>query len=423
MRPPTKTADGPTPLGQRPVEPPAARATEARPSSPGLDPEVLARGAVRSAPGLVLGPDTTQRLLGTLSAETTPSERQAALRSIKSAPARSIRDSALLLAVLSALDDPKTASLAQAALDRFGPTYDQTLRAGLARLQQRQDLASGRQALRCLLAQKPLDIPYDNRRLTALARGRSSLVETGDSEGIHALIQDHWRVRFDESPKDSAGHKASSAELLDRLVASLGYDGRASLEQAFESGEFRDLALYTNESEDVFGANRAPVPNYAIINRALRENGGDAGLDEKAPQAAAMIRRLDAALLSLPPVEGLVFRGTRMNRERLKHILDSKVMGDPGYTSTSLDVVDGFDFLMRATSSDTHARAFMTIFGRSGRFIPHGHFSREEEVLFPRGTRFKVNHHFEFVDPEDSAKVTNFLFLEELEQRTSPPTS
>lgn len=73
-------------------------------------------------------------------------DRQAALRTLKSAPPASIRDSALLLAVLSAHDDRKTTSLAQAALSRFAPTYDSTLREGLGQLLQRPDSASGQKA-------------------------------------------------------------------------------------------------------------------------------------------------------------------------------------------------------------------------------------------------------------------------------------
>lgn len=73
-------------------------------------------------------------------------DRQAALRTLKKAPPASIRDSALLLAVLSAHDDRPTAILAQAALSRFRPIYDSTLREGLGQLLQRPDTASGQRA-------------------------------------------------------------------------------------------------------------------------------------------------------------------------------------------------------------------------------------------------------------------------------------
>jgi hypothetical protein len=159
LRPATHSATRPIPTPGTPSNTPKAVATSTSAASTsaastsatstpidGLStPVPAAYASARLAPEPSLRDDGLAALAGQLRSESA-TERQAALRTLKKAPPASIRDSALLLAVLSAHDDRKTTSLAQAALSRFTPIYDSTLREGLGQLLQRPDSASGQRA-------------------------------------------------------------------------------------------------------------------------------------------------------------------------------------------------------------------------------------------------------------------------------------
>jgi len=262
---------------------------------------------------------------------------------------------------------------------------------------------------------KAIDIPEDNRNLTAITKGKIPADNKGKTEYIYDLIQNHWRKKFDEKT-DTLGHKPNSVQLISKFVKLLGCPNEEALKAEFEQGRYRDIRLYTDESEDPFGYKREKIPNYVIMNKALRTYGSMAEISSKAPKAADLISKLDKALAIMPSVMGLVFRGTSLENALLAKIIREGEMIDAGFVSTSLDITDGFDFLNKTSNTATHSRVFMIIYGTGGKFLPYGQFSKEEEVLFPHGTKFKVNHSFKYDNPDagnDSMRTTTFLFMEE----------
>lgn len=261
---------------------------------------------------------------------------------------------------------------------------------------------------------KPLDIPQDNANLTRIAKGKAGAEELANPEIIYNYLQDHWRKKFEEKPKDVALHKANSIELIADISKVLGCPSPDALAQEFSEGSLKDMNLYTDESDNPFGAKESgKVPNYSIMNQALREIGGIDAIRAKSLQTAEMISKVDQVLAMLPPVKGLVFRGTSLSDKTLASIIRDGGMTDKGFLSTSINIEDAFDFLRKAPVGAGRARVLMTIYGHSGKFLPFGQFSKEEEVLFPHGTPLKLRHHFNFADPEDSSKVTTYLFFEE----------
>jgi hypothetical protein len=261
-----------------------------------------------------------------------------------------------------------------------------------------------------------IDIPEDNRALTSLTKGNVSPEQKRDPSLIFDLLQQHWRKKFDER-SDTLGHKPNTVQLIGKLVGALGCPSEDSFRSEFESGRFKDIKVYTDESEDPLGYKREKIPNYSIMNQALRTHSSMEEIKTKAPKAFDLISRLDGALGSLPSVKGLVFRGTGLSNSLLETILAKGELVDNGFSSSSVDICDAYEFLNKATNTAERSRVLMVMYGTSGKFLPYGQFSKEEEVLFPHGTRFKVRHQFKYDDPEapnDSIRTTQYLFLEEV---------
>jgi hypothetical protein len=261
-----------------------------------------------------------------------------------------------------------------------------------------------------------IDIPEDNRAITSLTKGNVTPEQKNAPSLIFDLLQQHWRKKIEEK-SDARGHKSNTVKLIGKLVGALGCPNEDSFRSEYESGRFKDIKLYTDESEDPLGYNREKVPNYRIMNEALRTYIAMDEIKARAPKAFELISRLDGALDSLPSVKGLVFRGTGLSKSLLESILAKGEMEDHGFSSSSVDICDAYEFLNKATNTADRSRVLMVMYGTSGKFLPYGQFSKEEEVLFPHGTRFKVRHQFKYDDPEapnDSVRTTQYLFLEEV---------
>ena len=131
-----------------------------------------------------------------------------------------------------------------------------------------------------------------------------------------------------------------------------------------------------------------------------------------------MILDIDKTLNQMPRLKGVVYRGTSMSSEKLKQILQNKELLDAAYISTSIDISDAYEFLRRASNKNGNEKVMMTIYTRSGRFIPYGEFSREEEVLLPRLSNrgiLKLKYSFKYSDPEFPEDTVTYLFFTELD--------
>ena len=261
---------------------------------------------------------------------------------------------------------------------------------------------------------KTVDIPGDNQVITAITKGRIGAEYATDQQKIVDLVRDLFIKSNDEKP-DQYGHKKNTA-MLSKKIAEAIYGSRdvTKLANEFEGGMFKYMKLCTNENVDPLSNKGDKVPNYQVMNRALRTYTDPGELKEKEPQAAKLIEDFETSYSALPCVKGLVYRGTGLSTAKLKSILETKTMHDGGYTSTSVDVADALDFLSKRTTTAENTRVFMAIYGVSGKFIPFGEFSREEEVLFPHGTKFKLNHSFLMTSEEGLAMNLYYMFFEEI---------
>lgn len=112
--------------------------------------------------------------------------------------------------------------------------------------------------------------------------------------------------------------------------------------------------------------------DYRKINSALR---GDAGLSSS---LSGFISVLDRALEKLPKYEGSTNRGTNLPETIGNTYVVGNIVSDPTYLSTSV-------------SMQYPGLYQLKIFSRSGRWIdPISQNKGEGEVLFSRGTKFKV---------------------------------
>lgn len=100
------------------------------------------------------------------------------------------------------------------------------------------------------------------------------------------------------------------------------------------------------------------------------------------------IARIDAALRKLPKFAGTTYRGLFLNpRERLEfeRFIQDGQFSDPAYLSTSVEPSIAKRFTRQMRAGDP---VLITVRGKNGRAVEGG--LGEAEVLFERGTRFKV---------------------------------
>jgi len=265
-----------------------------------------------------------------------------------------------------------------------------------------------------LSAPKAVEVPGEFKFAGQIATGKATFKDKAawDHE-IYAKLNEHWREHFSEPVGDSYGHRKNGLEMIHRLVATLKLKDATELEKEFLTGRFAEIKLYTEEEIDPRTLKGTGVPNYRLINTALRTYDSLEALQLKEPRTAEKIKKIDAVLEALPPVQGVVYRGTQLTMSQIQEIIQTGFMTEKALTSTTLDIVDGFDFLQRALNVGEKRRVFMTIYTRTGRYIPYGQFAKEDEVLIPRGARFKLNYHFEYKDTDVPENDAIYLFLSE----------
>ena len=117
--------------------------------------------------------------------------------------------------------------------------------------------------------------------------------------------------------------------------------------------------------------------SYKDINAQLRAGG------EMEPNAAAIATVLDSALAKLPPYEGNVHRGADLHspEQRARYARGNEVT-EAAYTSTSRNFGQAFK-----------GNTQWSIMSRTGRDVSFcSAIPKEQEILFPSNTRFKVLH-------------------------------
>jgi len=141
--------------------------------------------------------------------------------------------------------------------------------------------------------------------------------------------------------------------------------------------------------------NAYTTDRYKIINQALRD-----GIDSDVVKARMTIAEhttlkreivnIDDYLKGAPKIKGEVYRGVSFDDKvqfdrYMKNIVDSDEMINPSFTSTSILRTDA-EYFGRETYSAT-----LKIKSKSGSYIGGiSDFKEETEVLFGKGTRFKV---------------------------------
>lgn len=262
----------------------------------------------------------------------------------------------------------------------------------------------------------PIDIPGDLKIVTSLIQGRHKPtlheLESFNAK-IYEDLQTHWQKRYAQKEMDPHGHKKDSLKLIEKLILALGLKDVAALEQEFTQGPYKDIKIYTDENVDPVTLKGDGNPNYRIINTALRTQKSLNTIEQMDPSTAEKIRKIDAVLASLPPVSGIVYRGTRLSSATIDKIIESGSYLEHAYSSNTIDIVDAYSFLQQATNSGDKRKVMMITQTKTGRFIPFGEFAKEEEVLIPRNTRLQLRHHFEYKDSEAPENNAVYLFFSE----------
>jgi hypothetical protein len=111
---------------------------------------------------------------------------------------------------------------------------------------------------------------------------------------------------------------------------------------------------------------------YLSINKQLREGVSDQVTSRR-------IELISQALRKLPEYKGLVYRRDSFEAHMVKYV-PGNIVEEPAFTSTSLSA--------NATFS---GNVLFTIKSKTGRDISqHARYPEEEEILFDRGTKFRV---------------------------------
>lgn len=268
-----------------------------------------------------------------------------------------------------------------------------------------------------------LDIPEDDRLFSKIANQGKVAIADVNLEGLsveeflYQKFQQNFRTRYNQKVLDAHEHKSSSIEIIKDLAANLGFSDVDSFREAYLSGKYSALIQYSNEFKNPITNKGTGTPNYVKINTSLRNLTDVKNLQELPEDIRIMIQDIDQTLNHMPSLKGVVYRGTSMSSDTLKTILESKELSDPAFISTSIDISDAYEFLRKASNKNGKEKVMMTIYTRSGKFIPYGEFSREEEVLIPRYPhrgQLKLNYSFKYTDPEFPDNAVTYLFLTEV---------
>ena len=136
-------------------------------------------------------------------------------------------------------------------------------------------------------------------------------------------------------------------------------------------------------------------PVYETVNGELRDKKPDS------KKTREWVKSMRQAMQRLPRVEGVSFRGTRLQPARIDEYYKAKApTTEASFLSTSVEPGVGFRFAhprideaAGRNPKDRLAVVFI-VYGKSGRPVSTfaGMHNHEQEVLFPNGTPFTVTH-------------------------------
>ena len=188
------------------------------------------------------------------------------------------------------------------------------------------------------------------------------------------------------------------------------------------------LREYVEEAQGVAVIDEANPPLYMRINRMLKKYKDEAdpmpSIKRDDPFAAEKIAALDRALITLPRITGIVFRGSNVSKEEAER-MESGEMSQYNvapFWSTSSNFKDATGFAVRSGSADRVKTVFV-IQTKNGKLPTptldpndpnYSPFVLEEEVLLPRGMQFDVvaAKSLALFDPDAEAPLL-YVFLNE----------
>nr|WP_240948009.1 ADP-ribosyltransferase [Planosporangium mesophilum] len=119
---------------------------------------------------------------------------------------------------------------------------------------------------------------------------------------------------------------------------------------------------------------------YTTMNPFLRDSSGYSDADKTAIQARS--DRVSEGLAKLPPQPGTTYRGVQYSDEILARYEPGQVVTERAFTSTSQDP--------NVAQGAFNGNTLMTITGKNGRDIAPFSNYPEAEILYDKGTNFKV---------------------------------
>ena len=188
------------------------------------------------------------------------------------------------------------------------------------------------------------------------------------------------------------------------------------------------LREYVEEAQGVAVIDEANPPLYMRINRMLKKYKDEAdplpSIKRDDPVAAEKIAALDRALVALPRITGIVFRGGAVSNEDAKRMQSGEMSryNVAPFWSTSSNFKDATGFAMRSGGAERVKTVFV-IQTRNGKLPTptldpndpnYSPFVLEEEVLLPRGMQFDVvaTKSLALFDPDAEAPLL-YVFLNE----------
>lgn len=144
------------------------------------------------------------------------------------------------------------------------------------------------------------------------------------------------------------------------------------------------------------------LDGYRQINRALRSG-------ERLDEAGTLsVNRLEAAIGKLGKYSGVCYRGGVIDHRRYglysESLLSGKVVTERAFLSASMDINIAYNFL---------GNALYEIISVNGRIVNgFGVFGDEREIIFPPGTKFRVEDISE-TDIDGKIRFTRVLLSEE----------
>lgn len=191
--------------------------------------------------------------------------------------------------------------------------------------------------------------------------------------------------------KISYGH---SPERDSRLLAEM--QRRVQAEEAGASGSSidpSDLTLFQRDPQrHLSHEERGYISEYlrnSAVNLALRGHVDSSFNPVKLEPFQKMIASLDQALWKLNNFNGICFRGHALEVAEIEEIERAGSWVDPGFVSSSLDYWRAMGFSRSRFSRLKDV--LMVIKSKNGHVVPEGWYHRKErEVVFSRGTRFRV---------------------------------